>query len=280
MKKTFSCKTCGVQFIRDVFPADHKEGRTMEYCSRKCYQDARPKRSKIICQFCKKVIDKPMHQRTIFCSKNCQLEASKVQRKRVCEQCRKIFYVKNEGVKGRFCSHKCMGIAYRGERIRYNCETCGKPVEKPIIHAGKFCSIKCAKVHLRKDPIVYICQECGNQYYKIGSKGRGEKYCSQVCSGKANIAKPNPFYHKNYRGPAWHKIARNIRERDNYECKICGKIGTDKTIDVHHIISFRLFGSDYSSANDPKNLISLCRSCHSKVGHGTIQLYTSSVSSS
>ena len=50
-------------------------------------------------------------------------------------------------------------------------------------------------------------------------------------------------------------LKRKIRERDNYICQItlCGKLG--KT--VHHI--------DYDkNNNEPKNLITLCKSCHTK----------------
>ena len=60
----------------------------------------------------------------------------------------------------------------------------------------------------------------------------------------------------------WNKILKNIiRERDDYICQMegCG-IHQDELsckLDVHHI--------DYNKDNiDPKNLISLCRSCHIK----------------
>ena len=52
-------------------------------------------------------------------------------------------------------------------------------------------------------------------------------------------------------------LKRSIRERDNYTCMICGKEQCDKTFCIHHI--------DYDKKNcDPKNLITLCNSCHTK----------------
>lgn len=55
----------------------------------------------------------------------------------------------------------------------------------------------------------------------------------------------------------------SIRERDNFICQECGihqdelDFGQVKKLDVHHI--------DYNKENcDPRNLISLCRSCHVK----------------
>ena len=52
-------------------------------------------------------------------------------------------------------------------------------------------------------------------------------------------------------------LKRAIRRRDEYTCQICGR---EPAIDVHHI--------DYDKKNcDPKNLITLCKGCHSKTNH-------------
>jgi len=49
-------------------------------------------------------------------------------------------------------------------------------------------------------------------------------------------------------------LRKAIRKRDRYTCQICGK---EPSIYCHHI--------DYNKKNcDPKNLIILCRNCHSK----------------
>lgn len=53
-----------------------------------------------------------------------------------------------------------------------------------------------------------------------------------------------------------------IRKRDDYVCQMCGihqdeLKGWNKKLDIHHI--------DYDKDNlDPKNLITLCKSCHMK----------------
>lgn len=61
----------------------------------------------------------------------------------------------------------------------------------------------------------------------------------------------------------WNETLKNsIRQRDGYACQECGihqdeLDGRFKKLDVHHI--------DYNKDNlDPKNLITLCKSCHSK----------------
>ena len=60
-------------------------------------------------------------------------------------------------------------------------------------------------------------------------------------------------------------LKESIRKRDDYVCQICGihqdeLKGFNRKLDVHHI--------DYNKKNlNPKNLISLCRSCHMKTNH-------------
>jgi len=58
--------------------------------------------------------------------------------------------------------------------------------------------------------------------------------------------------------PAWtSELRQAIRQRDDFICQICGKY---PAFDVHHI--------DYNKKNcEPKNLIILCRNCHSKTNY-------------
>ena len=62
----------------------------------------------------------------------------------------------------------------------------------------------------------------------------------------------------------------NVREyvlwRDGYKCKHChGKFG-DKILNVHHIESRKTGG------NAPNNLVTLCKTCHTKLHRGEISL--------
>lgn len=56
----------------------------------------------------------------------------------------------------------------------------------------------------------------------------------------------------------WTNTLRQaIRERDHYQCQMCGEKQGDIALSVHHI--------DYNKKNcDTNNLISLCVSCHAK----------------
>ena len=53
---------------------------------------------------------------------------------------------------------------------------------------------------------------------------------------------------------AWEGIRRAALDRDNWRCRECGRAGA---MQVHHVISVYLGGSDEFS-----NLVSLCRGCH------------------
>lgn len=71
----------------------------------------------------------------------------------------------------------------------------------------------------------------------------------------------------------WWSARREAHERDNEECQICGD-GTEELgqkPDAHHIIPARSF-QDKQKAHYSKNLISLCRDCHSKVENDKIPL--------
>jgi len=63
--------------------------------------------------------------------------------------------------------------------------------------------------------------------------------------------------------PNWSDILReSIRQRDKYRCQVCcaDQENLNEKLHIHHI--------DYNKENcDPKNLISLCRSCHVKTNY-------------
>lgn len=70
-----------------------------------------------------------------------------------------------------------------------------------------------------------------------------------------------------YYGSDWSEIAEEVRRRDNFRCKRCGKRSADsngRSLEVHHIKPFRSF-DDVENANSKDNLVSLCTSCHTKM---------------
>lgn len=70
-------------------------------------------------------------------------------------------------------------------------------------------------------------------------------------------------------GPDWVKIRAFIRKRDRFRCQSCGRLENGREHDVHHKIPFRTFRDenghiDRARANQPENLVTLCRECHRK----------------
>ena len=98
---------------------------------------------------------------------------------------------------------------------------------------------------------------------------KGKKWSKEIIK-KFSIAKINLYLNKENH-PRWmggksfepysldwtNTLKKEIRQRDNYTCQLCGCRQEDTTHLVHHI--------DYNKKNcNPDNLITLCRSCHTK----------------
>jgi predicted HNH restriction endonuclease len=87
--------------------------------------------------------------------------------------------------------------------------------------------------------------------------------------GKTRVGSLNPFWnggkspekHRNrYRG--WRQRNKEILERDNFECQICG---LDMDLHIHHILPYHYYPD---LVNDYDNLLTLCQHCHRKVHFG------------
>lgn len=110
-------------------------------------------------------------------------------------------------------------------------------------------------------------------------KGMGSKHTEEFKQKmrKLHLGMNNPAYGRmrlgsdsnNWKGGisfdpypiGWTDILKkSIRQRDNYKCQLCDKTQKQegRKLSVHHI--------DYNKENlDPKNLITLCKVCNSKV---------------
>jgi 5-methylcytosine-specific restriction endonuclease McrA len=120
----------------------------------------------------------------------------------------------------------------------------------------------------RKNKLGYINSPATRLRMSLSAKKRKRNHLSEYTKQKiSNSMKGDKCY--NWQGGLsivsysidWTKTLRiSIRERDRYICKLCGKKQEDNLHPVHHI--------DYNKKNcDPKNLITLCRSCHIKTNY-------------
>ena len=70
--------------------------------------------------------------------------------------------------------------------------------------------------------------------------------------------KKKRFHTTSFNIKGWTAIRETILERDNYECRICGRSAGEETLHVHHI--------DWERRNnEDSNLVTLCNSCHRQV---------------
>lgn len=98
------------------------------------------------------------------------------------------------------------------------------------------------------------------------NKGKPRSYLVRLAISKANSGEKNGAWCGGKRlekyGIGFNRyLKQKIRKRDNYRCQECNK--SDYNLDIHHI--------DYNKKNNNlNNLISLCKSCHSKTNFNRI----------
>lgn len=208
-----------------------------------------------------------------------------------CEQCGEIFLTKPHLDK-KFCSKECqfenLSNLHRN-RIKKICPNCKKEIEiipsRVKTSKQNFCSRKCHNEWRSKNTngsnspswrrVVRNCGYCHKELSIPPSRLASEKvYCNKQCMAKdyeIRFAGENSptwkggLTKKNY-GQNWWSQRRKTRERDLFNCVRCGKSEHEngQELSVHHIKLFRLC-SNYQEANELKNLVSLCRECHSFV---------------
>ena len=107
----------------------------------------------------------------------------------------------------------------------------------------------------------YFCVDCGKAI-NINTALYGTGKCVS-CYWKGSIGINNPLYIegliREYPLEFNNTLKEAIRQRDNYQCQICGKtqLENGRNLPVHYI--------DYVKANlNPYNLITLCMGCHVK----------------
>lgn len=199
------------------------------------------------------------------------------------------------------CSRECLSQLQSRNRIRHfgteetrvaTCATCGKAFERKPSQLAKygqsFCSRTCANVgrevpnHKLRTGQWLLCEMCGKAIWRTAATTSSHNYCSLPCANSHNrdvrsSIKPNMqgAKHPHWQGgrsflpyaPGWSKrIKMAIKERDGFQCRVCDLAPEDLgRLVIHHI--------DHQKTNHhPSNLITLCRSCHSRVHHGSVQL--------
>lgn len=173
----------------------------------------------------------------------------KLQKKRlctvgnVCKTCGKTFYT-NRSERRVYCSPscRCKGNSnrirgskhHRYSRVEISCDCCGKTIYFP---AKRF----------RNQKHHFCDKDCYYRWHKATKEGKGENHPNWKGGMKFS-------YTWSYE---WREIREMVLARDGYACKECG---TNEDLVVHHVIPFKVV-----NAHHTKNLVTLCRACHSQL---------------
>ena len=180
-------------------------------------------------------------------------------------------------------------------RVDYSCETCGRPGHRSYAQ-GKvpshfFCSRECQNqwqktredIALKnKDPefrkkvsagLKRRKDRLGDNYHSAETKRKigdstlehWQSYDDATREHMVKVLRANATALRTY-GPydlAWHNLSREMCENS-----ICHRCGSTEKLTVHHIIPVR-----YGGQREPRNLVVLCKSCHTLVEYQQKLIY-------
>ena len=104
---------------------------------------------------------------------------------------------------------------------------------------------------------------------------RSEEIRRKMSESTAGEQDPNwrGGYSKRY-GSGWSVIREQIETRDEV-CQHCGHNGSERRLEVHHIVPVRVFRQtpdlSVEDAHVEENLVLLCKRCHGRADHGLIE---------
>lgn len=205
-----------------------------------------------------------------------------------CDATREISSYKLKIQQNVYCSPECQHRDKVKDRVGVECEYCGttERVKPGRAKSYRFCSTDCKADWEQKNwtgengpnwrgRIEKVCKTCGEAFEVRQSRER-RQFCGRDCMyewfGEWISGDNHPMWkggYDEYYGPNWHKQRRKARERDGFECRVCGKPDEEnrRQLPVHHIQPKRAFEDkngnyDYEEGNRLENLITLCDACH------------------
>ena len=228
----------------------------------------RTPRYEITCSTCGKVfVSRNKEQK--YCCISCR------RFKLICKKCGRSFVAKAHNKK------------YCPSCLMHTCEVCGKVFKSSGGYykvPRKYCSVECFhKARLGAVPwnkgkqVSLVCLTCGGTFVVPEARKDTVKYCSLNCLYEAMshiTGEEHPLWKGGYdlygrmlsqNEGSFYRNRKLVLMRDNQTCQWCNYSGSDRYMDVHHIIPVRKGG-----ANTLENMITLCRKCHNQADAGKI----------
>lgn len=159
--------------------------------------------------------------------------------------------------------------------MKTNCKNCGKELTRiPSRAKGNcYCNNKCQmeyeyrtgirnpqKITEKAHKMLRIKGHYKrNNTYLIGETNPAKTIKARKKNSESKIGRKNPNWKENKapKREPWNWLKKQVKERDNFECKICGY---EKKLEVHHIKPWKDRGK-----HEMNNLITLCHDCHWKM---------------
>ena len=176
-------------------------------------------------------------------------------------------------------------------QVSVDCAWCNAELSRPRWRVKKFehqfCDKDCKGAYYSTNPselheknrVTVTCSWCGDNKEVIPAQAtRSEHhFCDRECKGEWWSTNVSGESHPNwkdgyepYYGPNWERKRRETRERDGYECVLCGmtdgasRLIYGRELSVHHVTRINDFENP-AEANDLGNLITVCIYCHQRV---------------
>jgi hypothetical protein len=272
-----TCAYCGKSFVRLTSQIVGERN----YCCRSCRNADVASLTDIACRHCGKIFQRHTSQNVgSYCSRECYNSARHAKVILTCSYCGVEFTKFKSQVKNgpNYCSRACMYAGFKSRRVTLTCEICQSPFEvKPNrVGRAKTCSAECvSKLRARaaaaanSRQVKQICAYCKTEFSVSPSRIESEKlYCSQNCYWADHVGEKSPRWRGGtsdrttlrLRSPSWKKTANSIRSQRGNVCEVCGYVGSDYKLSVHHIVPWEV-----SQDDSPENLLVVCKSCHPKL---------------
>jgi len=275
-KKEYTCDNCGDTFEEYESRRGGRNGRDSpenDYCSRECASVPTVEKVERSCSWCGDTVQRyesaldemgDYELRNTFCDKDCESEWKQSE------------WVGEDHPK------------WIDNTVEMSCDECGCDIEVNEYYVDKqqhfFCDKSCYDSFQISQSHV-DCAFCGDEFEMTerqrhsllnGSDVVCSKSCYSSLLSDEYSGDGNPAWRggkERYYGPSWPDVRSNVIERDGEKCICCDttrlahykEFGQD--LEVHHKTPLRTFDGDYERANDPENLATLCKGCHTVVEH-------------
>lgn len=191
-----------------------------------------------------------------------------------------VAWVRKDRNSGAYCSKECrdidkdIGIEKEDEVRTCKAPDCDGSFEVIPSSPKQFCSLSCAYGNRSNNEAhTQNCEICGEEYKTGGPKKAQRRVtCGVECfkewlTGRYRGEKSFSWKggYDQYYGDNWQEQRNKARERDGYQCQVCGISESDnpRQLSVHHVTPVREFEQP-EDANVLTNLVTLCEPCHSK----------------